>query len=150
MLGTIVLIILIVDLVFTSLIGFAYFSNKKHYDKVRKESISILEPLIETTVLRKDRVFRKKIVFDNVAAIKAYQQQLIKECLAEMISELSREPRFSVQEVEYDEVEYRLKAYVYNHIHIEVDREYQKQNPNNEKTNTATIDIGTDLSNIYN
>ena len=150
MLSTIILLILIADLIFTLFIGFAYFLNKKHYDKIRKESISILEPLIETTVARKDRVFRQKVVFDSVAAIKAYQQQLIRECLAEIISELSREPRFNVKEVEYDEVEYRLKAYIYNHVHIEVDREYKKHNPKNDNNNDATIDIGSDLSNIYN
>ena len=149
MLGIILLIILIVDLVFTSLIGFVYFSNKKHYDKIRKESISILEPLIETTVLRKDRIFRKKVVFDSVATIKSYQQQLIKECLAEIISVLSKEPKFNVHEVEYDEVEYRLKAYIYNNIHIEVDKDYKKQNLNNEKTSNI-IDIGISLSDIYN
>lgn len=147
--GMVIAIIFVLELLLILSSVCTYLINKRHYESVRKRCLEIVQPLIETTVIRKHRVYKEKVLFKNKASIEAYKDQLIKECLSEIIVELSKAPGFDIREVEYDEVEYRLKVYVYTHIQIEIDNDYIPEEKK-IKRESNQIDISSSLYDVYN
>ena len=133
MIGRIILSILTIDVIFITFMVFIYYRNKVNKEKMREESLEILFPMIKELVKKNDNKLRDFIYvpgnnFD-------YIERLFRDTYGELIQKLYT-TNFSFNEVNHEEIEFRLRSYINSNILKELETI-----KNNKKETKKTQDI---------